>query len=64
MHSSNVAAWRYDAAAKRLELRFVSGGVYAYSGVPATVARSFAGSPSPGRYVHAVLKLFPASKIG
>lgn len=53
--SSNVAEARYDADREHLAIRFLSGKVYTYPGVPADVAADFISAPSKGRWVHRTL---------
>ena len=48
--SSNVASVGYDDETGELEVEFSNGATYRLSGVPADVASSLRGSPSPGSY--------------
>lgn len=56
LQSSMLAAVDYDPAMQVLNLRFVSGAVLAYVGVPADVARGLVEAPSAGRYFHQNIK--------
>jgi hypothetical protein len=63
--SSNVASARYDDATKQLEVRFVGGGVYRYSGVPASRWAGLCAAPSKGGYLAAFIKdSYPYMQIG
>ena len=42
----------YDAAARRLTIRFVHGGRYTYLDVPPRVVHGLLTAPSHGRYFH------------
>lgn len=50
MPSSVIRRFRYDEAARRLRLTFVSGAVYDYDDVPPDVAEGLAQAPSQGRF--------------
>ena len=53
------------APEETLYVRFKSGGVYAYYGVPLDVVMKFIETPSPGRFVWNELRdLYPYAKIG
>jgi hypothetical protein len=48
-----------------LEIAFNSGGVYQYSGVPASVYQGLMAASSQGTYFHAYIKdKYPTRKIG
>jgi len=48
--SSSIAAIGYDARSEALEVEFVSGRIYRYQGVEATVHKEFRAAPSKGTY--------------
>lgn len=55
MHRTSVSSTSirdvgYDPLARRLEVGFLSGGVYAYDAVPAEVHDAFLGASSKGQY--------------
>ena len=50
VESSSIAAVGYDAARRELTVRFVGGGVYVYSGVPARTHRELVEAESIGGY--------------
>jgi hypothetical protein len=50
IESSAIAAVDYDAGARRLEVRFVSGACYAYLGVPAEAYAALIAAPSKGAF--------------
>lgn len=54
--SSNVSAVGYDPAFRRLWVRFKSGDVYAYDGVPSHVYLDFLRAPSAGQYLWRVVR--------
>jgi hypothetical protein len=63
--SSNVRSVGYDAEAQVLEVEFVSGGVYQYSGVPASVYSSLMSAASKGSYLASHIKnRYPTRKVG
>ncbi|MFC8451891.1 KTSC domain-containing protein [Kitasatospora sp. NPDC057223] len=49
VESSALRSVGYDAAARLLEIEFVSGAVYAYADVPPAVHRELMEAPSHGR---------------
>lgn len=66
MASSSVirGAW-YKPSRQELDLLFISGRRYVYSGVPMTVAQGFAEAQSKGRYYNAAIRnCFPCRKLG
>jgi hypothetical protein len=50
MPSSVIQTFGYDEDERRLTVRFVSGLVYAYAGVPAEIAAGLRAAPSKGHY--------------
>jgi hypothetical protein len=54
--SSVIDAVRYDSRASRLDIRFTSGDVYRYAGVPAFVMRAFMAAPSKGEFFYAEIR--------
>jgi len=56
LQSSNVDSMRYLARRQTLLVRFHWGGAYAYTPVPPAVAQRLLKAPSPGAFVHSVLK--------
>lgn len=54
--SSNLESVGYDSSNQILEIRFHSGGVYQYSGVPASVYTGLISASSHGRFFHANIK--------
>ena len=54
----------YDAARAKLMVRFVSGHLYVYVGVPGEVHRSFLEADSKGRFFQAEIRdNYPYNKI-
>jgi hypothetical protein len=56
MPSSVIRSTRYDSARRILTVRFVSGRVYAYAGVPRPVYAAFQVAPSKGRFFNAHIR--------
>lgn len=54
--SSNVAAYRHNASAHVLQVKFKSGRVYGYKGVPQNIVDEFASAESKGKYLNASIK--------
>jgi hypothetical protein len=54
--SSNIEAMRYDEGARELWVRFLSGGVYVYSGVPAAAYEDIMRADSKGSYLNREIK--------
>jgi len=54
--SSNVAAIGYDPLTETLRVEFVSGSVYDYLKVPATVHANLMAAPSIGKFLNAEIK--------
>jgi len=52
MPSTAIRDFRYDPAARRLYVWFVSGGDYVYFDVPPRVYGGFLAAESKGRYFH------------
>lgn len=55
VESAAIDAIGYDAEARTLQVRFVSGGDYRYFDVPAAVAAAFEAAESKGRFFRAHL---------
>lgn len=61
--SSDINSVGYEGGI--LYIRFNSGGLYQYSGVPEYVYRSLMAAPSHGRYFHSFVKgRYPHARIG
>jgi hypothetical protein len=56
MPSSVIKRYEYSAAKKVLRIWFVSGAIYEYERVPATVFNSFRTASSRGRFLHLHIK--------
>lgn len=54
--SESIAAIGYDDDAETLEVEFVSGAVYRYSGVPQEVYEDFRQAPSKGAFLNRHIK--------
>lgn len=54
--SSNIADVTYDADAKRMTVKFLSGGVYHYDAVPSEAHDAFCAAESPGKHFAAHIK--------
>lgn len=60
--SSNLQAYRYDADAQELHVKFKGGGkddagvVWSYAGVPEDVAHGLRDAESAGRHFHSSIK--------
>lgn len=50
--SSNLKSVGYDSGSKTLEIEFLSGGIYQYSGVPSNIYEELMNAPSHGKYFH------------
>lgn len=62
--SSNLRSVGYDPGTNTLEIEFLNGGIYQYSGVPESVYRGLMAAESHGRYFHAHIKdVYPYRKI-
>lgn len=56
VNSSAMNQVEYDAARRRLSIRFTHGGWYTYLGVPGRIAAGLVAAPSRGRYFHARIR--------
>ena len=54
--SSQLAAAGYDSASQTLAVKFNSGGVYHFRGVPPEDAEGLRTAQSPGRYLQSTIK--------
>ena len=54
--SSNLASVGYDAGTRTLEIEFLGGSIYQYSGVPEAVYRGLMTASSHGSYFDAHVK--------
>lgn len=54
--SSVIRSYRYDPRAQALEITFVSGRRYRYSGVPAEIVKAFKHAESKGRFFNAYVR--------
>jgi hypothetical protein len=65
--SSNIDGAKYDAASKSLTVKFKSGSVYEYTGVPhetySQFAATFQSGESSGGFLNKHIKKFPAKKL-
>lgn len=62
--SSDLHSVGYDPITMVLEIEFNSGGVYAYSGVPAAIHSSLMAAGSHGQYFHAFIKdRYPTKRL-
>lgn len=62
--SSNIAAIGYEPESGVLEVEFINGAVYSYSGVPLGEYEGLMSSDSKGKYLHANIKgRYPYSKL-
>jgi len=62
--SSDLSAVGHDASQRVLEIEFLSGSVYQYSGVPASIYQGLMTASSHGRYFHAYIRSsFPYVRI-
>lgn len=63
--SESIAAIGYDDDAETLEVEFVSGAVYRYSGVPQDVYEDFRQAPSKGTFLKRYIKnAYPWEQAG
>lgn len=61
--SSDISSVGYENGI--LYIQFHSGGMYSYSGVPASVYQNLMSAPSKGRYFHANIKgIYAYKRIG
>lgn len=56
VRSSNIRSVGYDPASMTLEVKFHSGGLYQYAGVPETIYHGFMRAASKGTYFHDYIK--------
>lgn len=62
--SGAIAAVGYDPSTNALEIEYVSGDVYRYSMVPASVYRDLLAAPSVGAFVNREVKPhYPAREV-
>jgi KTSC domain len=63
--SSNLKAIGYDPETRTLEVEFLNGGLYSYSGVPAAIHASLMSASSHGSYFDTHVKKggYPFKKI-
>lgn len=63
--SSNLRAIGYDSHTHVLEVEFLNGGLYSYSGVPASVHAGLMSASSHGSYFNAYIKKggYPYTKL-
>ena len=54
--SSNVDGYDYDAATKRLMIRFNGGSIYHYHDVPQATVDAFAKADSKGKYLSSKIR--------
>jgi len=54
--SSNLAAVGYDPMSAEMQIRFNSGGLYSYAGVPASIHAGLMSAPSHGEYFSAFIR--------
>lgn len=65
VQSSALSDIQYDDRDERLTVRFVSGGRYAYFGVPPQEHRAFMGASSKGRFFQRhILDRYPFARLG
>ncbi|WP_457174099.1 KTSC domain-containing protein [Pantoea agglomerans] len=63
--SSNLHSVGYDASVSILEIAFHNGGIYQYTGVPASIHQGLLSAPSKGQYFHLHIKnVYPYRKVG
>lgn len=63
--SSNVAAFRYNEGTHVLQVKFHSGRVYGYEGVPQNIVDGLAHAPSAGKYLNENIKhAYTAQRYG
>ena len=64
MPSTVIRRFIYDPAGEALDVEFVSGRRYRYSGVPAAVAQAFREAFSKGRYFNARIRdFYPCTEL-
>lgn len=63
--SSNLRSIGYDSGTGTLEVEFLNGGIYSYSGIPATAYAGLMAASSHGSYFDAHIKKggYPYTKL-
>lgn len=62
--SSDISSIGYDASQEILEIEFIKGSVYQYTGVPVGVFEAIMAADSKGRYFNAnIKKVYPYMKL-
>ena len=62
--SSVIRSYAFDAATGRLEIEFLSGSQYRYSGVPKATLEALEAAPSKGRFFDAnIRERFPTERV-
>jgi len=56
VQSSDIESIGYDEALQRLEIKFLSGGIYQYSNVPDNIYNGVINASSHGKYFHEYVK--------
>jgi lysyl-tRNA synthetase class 2 len=56
LNSSNLRRCSYDIETGQLQIQFVAGKTYSYSGVPASVYNGLLEAPSAGQYFNKEIK--------
>lgn len=65
LNSSNIDSVEYNKENSVLSILFVGGGLYNYSGIPASVFQSLINAPSKGKFFHQHIKdIYPTHKVG
>jgi uncharacterized membrane protein len=54
--STSIEWFRYEPRARRLDVEFVSGGIYRYADVPGAVVDELRAAESKGRYINQEIK--------
>ncbi|HBH7559728.1 MULTISPECIES: KTSC domain-containing protein [Serratia] len=63
--SSNLSSVGYDPSSRTLEIAFIGGGVYQYSGVPSSVYQALMSASSKGGYfARAIKNRYSTRKVG
>jgi hypothetical protein len=64
VQSSNLRSVGYDYQQNLLEIEFISGGIYQYSGVPNDIYAGLMDAPSHGKFFARYIKnYFPTTKV-
>lgn len=64
VQSSNIRSVGYDDQQNLLEIEFVSGGIYQYSGVPNDIYAGLMEAPSHGKFFAQFIKdRFPTKRV-